>query len=155
MKIYIIGSVASGKTTFSKKLAKVLKIEVYEMDNIVHDDKLKIKRSLEEQKKIIDSILIKDSWIIEGTHRKNMDFLLKEADRIIFLDIPLKVRKRRILIRWIKQKLKLEKCGYKANINMLKNMYSWTIQFENNKKEMLKKLYKYGDKLIIQNKNSI
>lgn len=150
MKIYIIGSVASGKTTFASKLSNLLKIDVYEMDKIVHNDNLNMKRSINEQMEIIDNILKKDSWIIEGTHRKNMDFLFKEAESIILLDTPLRVRKTRILLRWIKQKLKLEASGYKPNINMLKNMYKWTSQFETDKEKLLKKLYKYSDKLIIK-----
>jgi adenylate kinase family enzyme len=37
-KIYIVGIVASGKTTFAKQLSKITGIPWYELDNIVHDD---------------------------------------------------------------------------------------------------------------------
>ena len=100
--------------------------------------------------KIGSNILQKDAWIIEGTHRKHMDFLFKEAERIILIDTPLKVRKRRILTRWIKQKLKLEQSGYSPSIDMLRNMYKWTTQFENDKEGLLKKLNRYSYKLVIK-----
>ena len=40
MKILIIGSVGSGKSTYAKKLSNELNIETYEIDSIVHDDEM-------------------------------------------------------------------------------------------------------------------
>lgn len=51
-KIYILRSVASGKTTLAKKLSKKLGIPYYELDSIILDDTKIIDkcRSAEEQK---------------------------------------------------------------------------------------------------------
>ena len=38
MKILIIGTVGTGKTTLARKLSKEYKIKQYESDAIVHDD---------------------------------------------------------------------------------------------------------------------
>ena len=130
MKILIVGSVASGKTTFAKNLSNKLSIKYYEIDSIVHDDLKNKKRSNEEQVKIINDINENDDWIIEGTLRKNLYFLLDLADKIIYLNIPLNFRKRRILSRYIKQKIGIEKSNYKPNIKILKSMYKWTKEFE-------------------------
>ena len=99
MKLLIIGIVASGKTTLAKRLAKEYKICHYEIDSIVHDDLNNRKRSTLEQLKIIDNINKNEDWIIEGTLRKNLDILLEYADKIIFIDIDVKIRKRRIISR--------------------------------------------------------
>ena len=156
MKILIIGIVASGKTTLAKKLSRKTNIEYYEIDSIVHDDKNNLKRSVEEQQKIIEEINDKNNWIIEGTLRKNLYNLLDISDKIIYLDIPLKVRKRRILLRFLKQKLKIEKCNYKPTIKMLKNMYKWTDDFEKGKELFEKEIFKYKNKLVIlKNKKQI
>ena len=156
MKILIIGIVASGKTTLAKKLSRKTNIEYYEIDSIVHDDKNNLKRSVEEQQKIIEKINNKNNWIIEGTLRKNLYNLLDISDKIIYLDIPLKVRKRRILLRFLKQKLKIEKCNYKPTIKMLKNMYKWTDDFEKGKELFEKEIFKYKNKLVIlKNKKQI
>lgn len=156
MKILIIGIVASGKTTLAKKLSIKTNIEYYEIDSIVHDDKNNLKRSVEEQQKIIEKINNKNNWIIEGTLRKNLYNLLDISDKIIYLDIPLKVRKRRILLRFLKQKLKIEKCNYKPTIKMLKNMYKWTDDFEKGKELFEKEIFKYKNKLVIlKNKKQI
>ena len=155
MKILIIGIVASGKSTLATKLSKQLNIKHYEIDLIVHDDENKKMRSHQEQLDIINEIDKNEDWIIEGTLRKNLYILLDLAEKIIYLDIPLRVRKRRILIRHIKQNLGLEKCGYKPNREMLKKMYKWTDDFEKNKVQFEENINKYKDKLIIRNDANI
>lgn len=70
------------------------------------------------------------------------------ADKIIYLDIPVKVRKRRIFTRFIKQLLRIEKCNYKVNFEMLKLMYKWTDDFEKNRCEFENKLFTYKEKII-------
>lgn len=149
MKILIVGIVASGKTTLAKRLSKEGNISHYEIDSIVHDDLNKRKRSVEEQLNIINDINKNNDWIIEGTLRKNLDILLDFADKIIFIDIDKKIRKRRIISRYIKQKLRIEKCNYKPSLEMVKDMFKWTNDFEKDKNNFLKRIYKYEDKLIV------
>ena len=154
MKILIVGSVASGKSTFAKELSKKLNINLFEIDSIVHDDVNKVKRDEGSQKEIIDNINKENSsWVIEGTLRKHLDYLLEYADKIIFLNIDFKIRKRRILKRFIKQKLKLEKSNYNPSIEMLKAMYKWNNDFEKEKDLFFKRINKYNEKLIILNNN--
>lgn len=111
MKILIIGIVASGKTTLAKRLSQELNIKHYEIDSIVHDDLNNKKRTPQEQNEIIEKINKQADWIIEGTLRKNLHYLLEISDKIIYLDIPLQTRKIRICTRFIKQKLGIEKCN--------------------------------------------
>lgn len=154
MKILIIGSVGSGKSTYAKKLSSEFNIETYEIDSIVHDDENNVKRTPEEQKYIINNINQNNSWIIEGTLRKNLYYLLDMADKIVFLDTPYGVRKRRILLRFIKQKTKREKCNYKPTIKMLQKMFIWNKDFEKNKEEFIKLLDNYKEKLEVLKKEN-
>jgi len=151
MKIYITGSVASGKTTFAKKLSKQLNIKYYELDNIVHAGlgKLRPKRTPEEQISLIKEIDKNQNWIIEGTYRPSCSVVLDLADLIVFLDISLWIRKVRIIKRFLKQQLHFEKCNYKSDMYMFKLMFKWTREFEENRKEFEKILYTYQSKLII------
>ncbi len=149
MKILIIGTVGTGKTTLAKKLSKQYNIKYYEIDSIVHDDNNKIKRTSKQQDEIIEKINNNVNWIIEGVLRKNLYYLLELADKIIYLDISKKVRNRRILIRYIKQKLGLEQANYVPSLNMLKNMYKWSEKYDKNKHEIMQTLDKYKDKIEI------
>lgn len=148
-KIYIVGIVASGKTTLAKKLSKEMKIPHYELDCIVHvkTENGGYKRTPEEQVQEIKRIDELGDWIIEGTLRSSCHCLLEMADKIIFLDTPLWLRKCRILTRFIKQQLHIEPCHYKSDFNMLKLMYKWTDDFENNRKQFEEILGKYKYKL--------
>lgn len=150
-KIYIIGIVASGKTTLAQKLSKQLNIPHYELDCIVHYNTAsgRYKRTPQQQVEVIKHIDSEGDWIIEGTYRESCHCLFNMADKIIFLDTPLWKRKLRILFRYIKQQLRIEKCHYKSDLKMLKLMYKWTKDFENNRAELEKMLDQYKDKLIV------
>ena len=149
MKTLIIGSVGSGKTYYSKKLSDLSGIYRYELDSIVHDDFYNRRRTDEEIKNIINSINNNNAWIIEGVLRENLEYLLDYSDKIILLDTNYNVRKRRIILRYIKQKLGIEKCNYKPSMQMLKQMLIWNKKFEYQKKALIIKLDKYYDKLQI------
>lgn len=149
MKILIVGIVASGKTTLARKLSKLLDIKHYEIDSVVHDDINNVKRSEAEQKKIFKKIDKNSNWIIEGTLRKHLFYLCDMADKIIYLDIPVKVRKKRIFTRFVRQLFGIEKCNYTVNLKMLKLMYKWTNDFEKDMNSFEEKLFKYKDKIIV------
>lgn len=149
MKILIVGIVASGKTTLARKLSKLLDIKHYEIDSVVHDDINNVKRSEAEQKKIFKKIDKNSNWIIEGILRKHLFYLCGMADKIIYLDIPVRVRKKRIFTRFVRQLFGIEKCNYTVNLKMLKLMYKWTNDFEKDKNGFEEKLFKYKDKIIV------
>jgi adenylate kinase family enzyme len=98
-KVYIIGSVASGKTTMAKRMSKKLNIPWYELDNVVHirDKNGDRKRTEEERNLEFHKILNEDKWIIEGVRRECFDSGFESSDLIILLDTPAKKRKYRIL----------------------------------------------------------
>ena len=150
MKILIIGTIGTGKTTLAKKLSKQYNIKYYEIDSIVHDDDNGgIKRTFKQQDEIIKEINKNNNWIIEGLLRENLYYLLDLSERIILLDVNKRKRNIRILKRYIKQKLKLEQVNYTPSLKMLKNMYKWSRKYEENKKTFIKKLDKYKDKVEI------
>jgi hypothetical protein len=90
-------------------------------------------------------------WIFEGTDRGSYQYLYDMADRIIFLDPPLRKRKLRIILRFMKQKLGIEKCHYKPTLAMLREMFKWTDDFEKNRDEFEAKLLLYWEKVITIN----
>jgi len=155
-KIYIVGNVGAGKTTFSKKLSKKLGIQHYEVDAIVHKstENGRVKQSVEEQIIEFENINKNASWIIEGTYRSSCKYLLEKADKIIFLDPSIKVRKYRIIKRFIKQQIGLERCHYKSDLEMLRSMFKWTNDFEASRTQFENMLKKYEDKLVVISKHS-
>ncbi|MCU6711397.1 hypothetical protein M6D81_22130 [Paenibacillus sp. J5C_2022] len=149
-KILITGIVASGKTTLAKQLSSSLGIPWHELDAIVHHrtSEGRHKRTAEEQMEVIRGIDQSGAWIFEGVDRKSYRLLFEMADMVIFLDPPLWKRKMRIMTRFIKQNLGLEKCGYRSDIVMLKLMYQWTREFERNRSAFESFLHPYQEKVI-------
>ena len=149
-KILIIGCVGCGKSTYAKRLSKKLCIPVYCIDEIVHDDVLGIRRSLDEQKKIIEEVDSNNKWIIEGSLREELYFLLDMADLIIFIDIDRKTVEHRIITRYIKQQLGIEKVNYKVDLDFLDKMLGYVNKYYETREDILKMLNKYKNKLIIK-----
>ncbi|SHK32357.1 Adenylate kinase [Hathewaya proteolytica DSM 3090] len=112
-KIIVIGSPGSGKSYFSKKLAKLLNIPVYHMDNIYwREDKTHISR--EELVHSIDDIMNKEQWIIDGNYFSTMEQRLKGAETIVYLDfdteqcvegIKSRIRIKRDDMPWIEEEV--------------------------------------------------
>lgn len=74
MRIYIVGSISSGKSTLAKNLSKILSIPYQPLDEVVHiPDKSNPwgnrKRQVEERDKLFYSILQQPKWIIEDVGR--------------------------------------------------------------------------------------
>lgn len=58
MKIYIMGSTGSGKTTLSRRLSKKYNIDTYELDKIVYDDECNhVKRTDKEIDKLFQKMI--------------------------------------------------------------------------------------------------
>ncbi|MFT8319007.1 MAG: hypothetical protein ABF651_12150 [Sporolactobacillus sp.] len=91
MKIFIVGIVASGKTTLAQKLSSNLKIPHYEGDCIAwgFPGEKRYRRSDVEQYDRVRSIDHKGDWLIERTYRESQKCLFDLAEIIVYLDIPL------------------------------------------------------------------
>ena len=86
-RILVIGNCGSGKSTFSKKLNKRLNLELIHLDNLFWKPNWK-ETPKQEWKDIVQKIIQKDKWIIDGNYNSTLDIRIKRADTIIFLDIP-------------------------------------------------------------------
>lgn len=112
-KIYVIGPVGSGKTTFATKLSQKYNIKYYELDKVSWDDDHgNIKRSDEEALKIFNKILKNKSWIIEDVGRSKFSKGREEADIIYYIKLSKLKSYFRVTKRWIKQRLGIERYNH-------------------------------------------
>lgn len=150
MKIAIVGCVASGKTTLSKKLSKHLGIPCFEGDSIAHgfDKNNRYKHSHDEQKQVIEEINKNEKWIIEGCYRESQRLVYQLADIVIFLETHISKRRWRIIKRFIKHKLGIEQSNYKPTFKMFRLMFKWNIDFENNKSDIISTLEKLNSRIV-------
>ncbi len=86
-KIAIVGSAGTGKSTLARALGSILNIEVIHLDRYFWLPGWKEKPK-EARVQILQGLVQEEKWIIEGTYFSTSDIRLKEADTIIFLDMP-------------------------------------------------------------------
>ena len=89
-KIIVVGSSGAGKSTFSRRLKEISHLPLYHLDMIWHKpDKTNVSR--EEFDKALNSILLKEKWIIDGNYQRTMEVRLQHCDTVFLLDYPLDI----------------------------------------------------------------
>jgi adenylate kinase family enzyme len=86
-KIAIIGCGGSGKTYLAGELAERLAIPVHHLDRIFWM-KGWIESGRDEFIHAQEEIFATDEWIIDGNYGGTMELRFKQADTVIFLDLP-------------------------------------------------------------------
>lgn len=84
-KIMIIGCGGSGKSTLARKLSDKMDVPVFHLDALLWHDNWEMS-SKDEQRHIINNVLDKDQWIIDGNYSATLDMRVAKADTIIFID---------------------------------------------------------------------
>ena len=86
MKLDIIGSVASGKTTLAKSLSETYHVPFYQKDNIVWERTLNgdKKRDDKARDQLFQEIINSEDWIVEGSPRKLLRESFEKCDYISF-----------------------------------------------------------------------
>ena len=152
MKIHIIGCSGTGKSYLAKRLSEKYNIPHFDLDDIFWDnssDRYGVKMPDEKRNLMLEDILRKNDWIIEGVFYDWLDGSFCDADVIILLDIPRSVYRFRIIRRFVKRKLGMERAK-KETLSSLVALLKWTDKFQDkNLPRIYEKLGKYPDKTII------
>ena len=151
MKIHIIGGPGSGKTFLAEKLSKELGISHFDLDDLQWDNKSAsygVKRSPGERDRLLNEVLSHNDWIIEGVYYAWCQQCFADADRIYVLNVPRYKYRYRIIRRFVRRKLGLEK-GKKENLKSLRELLKWADKYQKvNLVEIRKLLIPYSDKVI-------
>lgn len=158
LKIIIIGSPGSGKSTFARKLRDITNLPLYYLDMLWHKkDRTNISREEFDEK--LEKILKKDKWIIDGNYQRTIEMRLKECDTVFLMDYPLevclsgaeeRVGKKREDLAWIEEKVDEE---FKQIIvdfpkNKLPQIYKLLEKYQKNKNIVIFKSREEADNYI-------
>jgi adenylate kinase family enzyme len=91
-RVAVIASASgNGKTTFARALAEKLGVPFVELDALVHgpgwvetpDDELRAR---------VEPIVAGEGWVIDGAYQRKLgDLVLRSADEVVWLDLPMRV----------------------------------------------------------------
>jgi adenylate kinase family enzyme len=85
-KILVVGSGGAGKSTFSRRLGKILNIEVIHLDTLYWNPGW-VETPKPVWRNMVEELINKDSWIIDGNYSGTLDIRVDACDTVIFLDI--------------------------------------------------------------------
>jgi len=100
-RLLIIGCPGAGKSTLSRQLAAMLRLEAIHLDSLYWRPGW-IEASHDQWTQDIAQALHRKSWIIDGNYLKTLPPRLAAADTVIFLDLPRRVCLLRIVRRWLR-----------------------------------------------------
>lgn len=139
LKIDIVGSVASGKTTLSRKISKEFNIPHYEKDNVVwkRTPSGDVKRTPQERDAYFNDIISKKEWVVEGSPRQSLKESYDCYDYIIVLNEYTLTRLIRVFKRWINQRRGKEKYNSKPTLKFLWQNITGQLHFQPNLRFLL------------------
>lgn len=93
-------SAGVGKSTFAKEVSETLTIPVYHLDRYFWNPGW-VEATIDEFSAAQQTLVKKDTWIIEGNYGSTFDIRASQADTIIYLELPLRTCLYRVLKRWL------------------------------------------------------
>ena len=109
-RIHIIGGAGTGKTTLGRRVGSMIGVEVFDLDAIGYEGAYEGQkgtriRTLEERLMDVHNITEKPGWVAEEGFLWWVDELFDNADVILWLDFPYRIRACRAAKREIQRTL--------------------------------------------------
>jgi adenylate kinase family enzyme len=100
-RINVKGTSGSGKSTFARELAERLDLPYVELDALHHGPNWTEASAEELRARVREAMdAAPDGWVIDGNYEAKLgDTVLGAADTIVWLDLPLRLKLRRVARR--------------------------------------------------------
>jgi adenylate kinase family enzyme len=136
-KVLILGCAGSGKSTFSKHLGKVQQLPVIHLDSLYWKSGWVASTEM-EWNQIIEELILKDQYIMDGNYSRTLSIRMKDADTIFFFDFSrflcmYQVIKRRIINHGKTRSDMAEGCKEKIDLEFIK----WIWNFKKRSKDKI------------------
>ena len=96
-KIVVKGTSGAGKSTFAAEMARRLDLPYVELDALYHGPNWSEPTAAEFRARVHAVMTTSDGWVIDGNYDSKLaDTVVAEADTIIWLDLPLALKLRRL-----------------------------------------------------------
>ncbi len=102
LRIVVVGTTGSGKTTVARRIAQALGIPHVELDSL-HWRPGWTEAPLEEFRAAVDDATTGDRWVADGNYGKVRQTLWSKATHVVWLDRPFPLVFWRVLMRTIRR----------------------------------------------------
>lgn len=144
-RILVIGSGGAGKSTFAPRLGTILNLEVIHLDSLYWSSGW-VEMPKDRWRAVVEELLQRDSWIIDGNYGGTLDLRLSACDGVIFLDVPRLICLQRVLKRVALYRKAIRPdmaAGCRERVNWEFIKYVWDYP-RKRKHALLKKLNSYS-----------
>lgn len=153
-KIIIIGCSGSGKSTLAQKLKDILSLPAYHLDSLFYKPNW-VKTTKEEWIAILEGIIRKEEWIMDGTYGSTLEMRARHAEMIILLNYSTLSCLKRIFKRYDENQNKdrvdrAEGCDERIDIEFIRHVLNFK---EEHKKTFSDLKKKFPDKKFVTLKN--
>lgn len=165
----IIGCSGAGKSTFSRALNSITKVELIHLDQYYWKPNWK-EINTKNWEKIVQQFANKPKWIIDGNYSGTIDIRIQKSDTIIYLDYSTFICLKNVIIRTLKywgkkrpdmpdgckERFDLEFFLYVATFNLKrrKKLLEKLSAVKNKKNVLIFRNYKQANKFL-ENSNNI
>lgn len=108
LRISVVGTLGSGKTTFARKASSIIKAPHIELDGL-HWESNWVEASNDLFRERVRDSLEGDSWVVDGNYHQVRDIVWSRADTVVWLDYPFKIIMGRLAKRTMRRILTGEK----------------------------------------------
>jgi adenylate kinase family enzyme len=100
-RVNVKGTSGSGKTTFARELARRLDLPFVELDALHHGPDWYQPTAEEFRARVVEAMAqLPDGWVIDGNYEPKLgETVIAQADTIVWLDLPLGLKLRRLARR--------------------------------------------------------
>ncbi len=102
LRIVVVGTTGSGKTTVARRIAQALGIPRVELDRL-HWRSGWTEAPLDEFRAAVDAATTGDRWVADGNYGKVRSALWSKATHVVWLDRPFPLVFWRVLLRTIRR----------------------------------------------------
>jgi adenylate kinase family enzyme len=112
----------SGKTTLGRELARRLDLPFVELDSLVHGANW-TETPDHELRALVDPIVASDGWVIDGGYWGKLgDLVLRHADVVVWLDLPVRIWLPRLVRRTMGRVIRREEL-WNGNRETVRNFF--------------------------------
>ena len=141
MRINVVGTSGSGKSTFAKSIAKKFNAPYVQLDEL-HWKPNWEESSDEEFFPKLEKALLSDMWILDGNYTRTIPIKWKRVQMVVYLDLPFHVVLYRIVKRSLLRGIRKEDLWHGNRETVWKHLFTsdsmilWTIRtFKKNRKK--------------------